>query len=294
MVALGGLNVDKNNVGDGTPAKGISFGNASGEGIVSKRTAAPNQYGIDITTSFTPRISVTNGGNVGINTQTPAATLDINGSTAVRGDFRMIQRGGGAGNNGGQGRALVDAGLNQSGVGATGLHINYNNDFGQVNIDSDTYVSGKVYSNGVALTSDSRYKTHIAALDNALENILNLRGVTYDYDRAKWPAKNFPAERQIGFIAQEVERIFPELVVTDANGYKSVMYQNAVPILVEGMKAQQKQIEAQKREIEALKTDNVELRKQSARIAELEKNLADVLAALKALQKAPETDPIRK
>ena len=294
VTSLGGVNVDKNNVGDGATAKGISFGIASGEGIVSRRTAAPNQYGVDITTSFTPRISVTNGGNVGVNTQTPIVSLDVNGSTAVRGDFKMIQRGGGAGNNSGQGRALVDAGLNQGGVGATGLHINYANDFGQVNIDSDTYVSGKVYSNGVALTSDARYKMNIVTLDHALENLLNLRGVTYDYDRAKWPAKNFPAERQIGFIAQEVERIFPELVVTDANGYKSVMYQNAVPILVEGMKAQQKQIEAQKREIETLKTDNVELRKQSARITELEKNLADVLTALRTRQKAPDTDPVRK
>ena len=279
------MNVDKNNVGDGTTAKGIAFGNASGEGLVSKRTAAPNQFGVDVMTNYTPRLSVTNGGNVGINTQAPASTLDVNGTLIERGDLRMIQRGGGAGNNGGNGRALVDAGLNQSGIGATGLHINYANDFGQVNIDSDTYVSGKVYSNGVALTSDARYKKNISALENPLENLLNLRGVAYDFDRDKWPAKNFPEGRQIGFIAQEVERIFPELVLTDANGYKSVLYQNAVPILVEGMKAQQKQIDAQKREIEALKTDNSDLRKQSARIAELEKNLADVLAALKQMQK---------
>ena len=290
LTSLGGVSVDKNNVGDGTIAKGISFGNASGEGIASKRTAAPNQFGVDLMTNYAPRLSVTNGGNVGINTQTPAAILDVNGTIIDRSDLRMIQRGGGAGNNGGQGRALVDAGLNQSGVGATGLHINFANDFGQVNIDSDTYVSGKVYSNGVALTSDVRYKKNILTLENSLKNLLNLRGVTYDFDREKWTAKNFPEGKQIGFIAQEVERIFPELVLTDANGYKSVLYQNAVPILVEGMKAQQKQIDAQKREIEALKTDNADLRKQSARISELEKNLADVLTALKQMQKAQGTD----
>ena len=255
------------------------FGNASGEGVVSKRTAAPNQFGVDIVTSFTPRLSVTNGGNVGINTQTPAAILDVNGTLIERGDLRMIQRGGGAGNNGGNGRALVDAGLNQSGVGATGLHINYANDFGQVNIDSDTYVSGKVYSNGVALTSDSRYKTNIAPLENPLDAILNLRGVSYDWDRERWPAKNFSDTRQIGFVAQDLEKIFPELVFTDAQGYKSVNYVGVVPVLVEAVKAQQKQIDA-------LKNDNAELRKQSARISELEKNLADVLAALKQMQKA--------
>ena len=143
-----------------------------------------------------------------------------------------------------------------------------------LDVVGDINTSGSVRANGIALSSDARFKTHIATLNNALDDVLNLRGVSYDFDREKWPAKHFPEGQQIGFIAQELETVFPQLVQTDANGYKSVMYQNVVPVLVEAVKTQQKQLDAQRREID-------ELKKQNTRIAELEKTLATLLAAQK-------------
>ena len=90
---------------------------------------------------------------------------------------------------------------------------------------------------------------------------MNLRGVTYRWND---PARG--AERQIGLIAQEVERVLPELVTTDEKGYKSVAYQNVVPVVVEAIKVQQKQMED-------LKAENIQLKKEleaiKAVIAEL-------------------------
>ena len=233
---VGGIVVDKNGAGTGTLANGIILGGASGEGIVSRRTSGTNQNGLDFLTASTPRLSVANGGNVGINTQTPASTLDVNGTTAVRGDLRMIQRGGGAGNNSGQGRALVDAGNNTAGVG-TGLYINFANDFGYVTVASSMNVTGNLLVNGtVTQNSDRRFKKNIVSLENPLDAILNLRGVSYEWRKDEFRERGFGDGKQIGFIAQEIEKIFPELVFTNANGYKSVNYIGVVPVAVEAIK----------------------------------------------------------
>jgi hypothetical protein len=58
----------------------LTFGTAAGEGISSSRTAAPNQYGIDLWTDYTRRISIEQHGNVGIGTTAPDSLLSVNGS----------------------------------------------------------------------------------------------------------------------------------------------------------------------------------------------------------------------
>ena len=57
-----------------------------------------------------------------------------------------------------------------------------------------------------------------------------------------------------GFIAQELEEVLPEVVHTRGDGYKTVMYEKVVPVLVQAMKEQQKMIEALRAEIDLLKT----------------------------------------
>jgi hypothetical protein len=100
--------------------------------------------------------------------------------------------------------------------------------------------------------SDSRYKTNIHTFENGLDAILQLRGVTYDWDTQHWKNRPFPEGRQIGFIAQEVEKVLPELVSTDKNGYKSVAYQNLVPVLVEAVKTLKQDNDALKAQLAAL------------------------------------------
>ena len=103
-------------------------------------------------------------------------------------------------------------------------------------------------------------------LANSLEAVLSLRGVTYLWDEAAFPTgKKIDTERQIGFIAQEVEKVLPALVTTDAKGYKSVNYIGAIPVLVEAVKTLKKENDIMK-----------------AKNAELEARLERIEAALKA------------
>lgn len=86
--------------------------------------------------------------------------------------------------------------------------------------------------------SDKRLKKNLVPLQNCLQKIKNLRGYTYNWiDTAK------DTSQQIGLIAQEVEAEFPQLVKTDDKGLKSVAYANMVPVLLEAIKEQQKQID---------------------------------------------------
>ena len=84
------LNVDQANANNGAVNPGITFGSGSGEGMASKRTAGGNQFGLDIYTSSAARLSITNGGNVGIGTQTPSRRFHVEGNEVHSG-------GGGAG-----------------------------------------------------------------------------------------------------------------------------------------------------------------------------------------------------
>ena len=98
-------------------------------------------------------------------------------------------------------------------------------------------VNGTIRATGnVIAYSDVRSKENIKTIDSALDKVLKLRGVEFN--------KIGKNKKEIGVIAQEIEKVFPEVVSTDDEGMKSVAYGNIVGALIEGMKEQQKQIEA--------------------------------------------------
>jgi hypothetical protein len=85
-------------------------------------------------------------------------------------------------------------------------------------------------------------KKHVAKITRALDGVLSLNGVTYRYDAAAYPEWELSSDPQIGFIAQELEQVYPELVKTRADGFKGVNYAQLVPVLVEAIKEQQTMI----------------------------------------------------
>ncbi|HEY3414376.1 MAG TPA: tail fiber domain-containing protein, partial [Armatimonadota bacterium] len=90
--------------------------------------------------------------------------------------------------------------------------------------------------------SDARYKQRIQTVQNALSKVESLRGVSFEWNPDT--GRSFPKGPQIGFVAQEVRKVLPQLVSADEKGYLSVQYSNVVPVLVEAIKQQQTQIAA--------------------------------------------------
>ena len=112
-------------------------------------------------------------------------------------------------------------------------------------------VAGDIIANSIAGSSDARFKTNITPIENPLQKVLQLRGVNFDWKTNEFPIRSFSENRSLGFIAQEVEKVLPEVVQTEKNaeGYKSVQYDKIVALLVEAIKDQQKQIDSLKVEL---------------------------------------------
>jgi hypothetical protein len=134
-------------------------------------------------------------------------------------------------------------------------------------------VTGKVKSTGINETSDERLKKNIAPIAGGLEKILAMNGVTYDWRRDEFPSRNFLSGMQYGLIAQELEKVIPELVDTDEEGWKSIEYSHIVPVLIEAIKEQQAIIVGQQQEITSLQSMKDELNTLKASIELLNEHL---------------------
>lgn len=113
------------------------------------------------------------------------------------------------------------------------------------------FVNGSIWANGTTYASDERFKENITAIESPLQKLQQINGVEYDMKAEVFAGKNFPTNRQIGLLAQNVEKVIPE-AVNETDGYKGVDYAKLVPLLVESIKEQQKQIEELKRKISEL------------------------------------------
>lgn len=152
----------------------------------------------------------------------------------------------------------------QSAVGSLLLYTNNSERFrinasGNVGIGTSTpsvrlQVAGDIIANSIAGSSDARFKTNVFPIENPLQKVLQLRGVTFDWKTKEFPNRKFTENRALGFIAQEVEQVIPEVVQTEktAEGYKSVQYDKVVALLVEAIKEQQKQIEQLQQKVKEL------------------------------------------
>lgn len=143
------------------------------------------------------------------------------------------------------------------------------------------YCSGDgAYTGSWTSASDEKFKKNISDYNNALDNIMKLRPVTYEMKTEEYPFMNFEKGTQIGFIAQEMEPIFPSLVVSGAHPgenendpfieYKGINYIGLTPILVKAMQEQQIMIDSLKSENNDLKSKYESLQKQ---INEIQSNL---------------------
>jgi hypothetical protein len=89
--------------------------------------------------------------------------------------------------------------------------------------------------------SDKRLKDNVTQIQNPIEKLKAVGGYTFDWI----PTEGIHSHvgKDVGVIAQEIEAILPELVTTRESGYKAVKYEKLVALLIEGIKAQQLQID---------------------------------------------------
>ncbi|MBL7728850.1 MAG: tail fiber domain-containing protein [Dinghuibacter sp.] len=128
-----------------------------------------------------------------------------------------------------------------------------------VNMASPNYslqVNGTMAGNAAYISlSDERFKTNIRPIHHAVQKMMKLRGVHFNWNN-RMPGNNKnDNEIHTGFIAQELEQVLPQAVIAANDRFKtrSVAYSEVIPVLVEVIKQQQKQTLRQQQEINELK-----------------------------------------
>ena len=115
--------------------------------------------------------------------------------------------------------------------------------------DSDDDQTGYIRKNGDSAvsyqTSDARLKTNVKDLPKTLPDIMKLRPVSFN-----WKSGNI-SDR--GLIAQEVQKIYPDLLDKTSKGYLTMRYAGLIPMLLKGIQEQQEQIEDLQKQIDELK-----------------------------------------
>jgi hypothetical protein len=170
------------------------------------------------------------GGNVKTNgaLQTANTTIGLNGDITTNGGITApnttIAQNGNITTNG-----ILTA--------VNGIYVyNYGIDItGPITGKGDIYAVGNISGQDVTARSDVRLKSMISTIENPISTIMQMRGVSYYLNST---INSSTPVKKIGLIAQEVERVLPEVVITDTNpdGYKSVAYGNIVGLLVEAFK----------------------------------------------------------
>jgi hypothetical protein len=165
------------------------------------------------------------GSNAGYNTgdftldnvTTPGWSILLGNDTSTGGYSDSIALGAGA----------TNTATNQLMIGSTSSPINTTRFQGSSAGTQCTITTGT----GIACTSDERLKTNIIDLSTTtLDNLLKVRTVNYNL------IGDSTNRNQVGFLAQDLEQVFPDLVDTDSNGYKSVYYAQMTPILTEAIR----------------------------------------------------------
>lgn len=186
----------------------------------------------------TPGLIMDSSGNVGIGTSSLDASfvLDVNGIINCT-NIRF------------NGQPQSDIGVWNDTANLTGIcYTSGNVGIGTISPQQKLDVSGQVQATSFNATSDFRLKKDIKPLELCLDKVCNLQGVEF-------VRKGDEDKKHIGFIAQEIEKIVPEVVTTanDENGYKSVAYGNITALLVEAVKELRQEVKDLRAELQSYK-----------------------------------------
>jgi len=172
--------------------------------------------------------------------------LIVSGSTLASGSITATTYYGDGSNLTGisAGGVTINNNTNDYLVTATGTANTLNGESGLTYNGSILDVTGAIRATGdvtAFYSSDERLKENKQVIENPIEKIKQISG--YEFDWIPTEGIHTNEGHDIGVIAQEVEKVLPEIVATRDNGYKAVRYEKMVAVLIEAVKDLQKQID---------------------------------------------------
>jgi len=200
---------------------------------------------------------VENTGDVGIGTLTPNNKLDIGGISGHIGYGLAV--------NGERYGAVIKTW--SDGASIPLLIVNSddsNNQLFRIGGDGNAELAGTL-----SQLSDARLKSDVTEISDAIDIISAIRGVRYYWNDN---LKRNPS-RQVGVIAQDVEKVLPEAVHTDEDGFKSVYYSGLIGPMIEAIKEL-------KSENDLVKSENSQLKEKLATLTERQSAIEEMLLAL--------------
>ena len=150
---------------------------------------------------------------------------------------------------------------------------------GKIQINGNLYATGEITS-----ISDMSLKSNLAPIISGLEIINSINGYYFDWKDEAQSLYNFTDKRQIGLMAQELEKVLPLLVAVSPKGYKSVNYSKLTAVLVEAMKEQNSQVLKLEDRVQNLEISNEELKLKLEKMDKLESDVEELKALIKEMQ----------
>jgi len=274
--------------GDGTGDARITMNNDNGNHFIFDDMDDGNDLKVESANGFSintngpnERFNIRSNGEIGINTAASAnyrVFIDSNNDL-----INLFSRADGTGNREAIYGTAISAGAqlkrgvrgNVSGTGGTGTSQGV---YGQASTTPTNfwavYADGDLwYTGSLKAPSDSRLKKDIKALPTVLDKVMQLETVTYEFDKERYPYVNLASGEQVGFVAQNVQELFPTLVEEEKHTFETsfdvesgeATYQELdilgmshvemIPILTKAIQEQQTIINELVGEIEKLKAD---------------------------------------
>jgi len=146
-------------------------------------------------------------------------------------------------------------------------------------MDADATVIAGVCS------SDLRLKSNVLPFPAVLSKLALLTPVTFDWRAAEFPERHFGARRSFGLIAQEVEKVFPDMVIRDAEGFRAVKYHQLPFLMLQGIRELKTENDELKQRVGVQQAENENLK---AEVGKLSEQLSAFAERLSELERARE------